>query len=51
MMVAFGGKGFMVEDPKDLPRALDEVMNHRGPALVNVIISQGVRAHPAIFWG
>jgi hypothetical protein len=29
----------MVEDPKDLRGALDEAMNHRGPALVNVRIS------------
>jgi 2-hydroxyacyl-CoA lyase 1 len=29
-----------VEDPKDLRGALDEAMNYRGPALVNVRISQ-----------
>jgi 2-hydroxyacyl-CoA lyase 1 len=41
VMEAFGGKGFLVEDPKDLRGALDEAMNFRGPALVNVVISQG----------
>src|SRR5579884_392078 len=41
MMDAFGGKGFWVEDPKDLRGALDEAMNFTGPALVNVKLSQG----------
>jgi thiamine pyrophosphate-dependent acetolactate synthase large subunit-like protein len=41
VMEAFGGKGFLVEDPKNLRGALDEAMNFRGPALVNVVISQG----------
>ncbi|HTI78866.1 MAG TPA: thiamine pyrophosphate-binding protein [Acetobacteraceae bacterium] len=41
MMEAFGGKGFYVEDPKDLRGALDEAMNARGPALVNVKLSLG----------
>ena len=41
MMEAFGGNGFYVEDPKDLRGALDEAMNFRGPALVNVKLSQG----------
>src|SRR4029434_2462718 len=41
VMEAFGGKGFLVEDPKDLRGALDEAMNFRSPALVNVVISQG----------
>jgi thiamine pyrophosphate-dependent acetolactate synthase large subunit-like protein len=41
VMEAFGGKGLLVEDPKDLRGALDEAMNFRGPALVNVVISQG----------
>jgi len=40
-MEAFGGKGFLVEDPKDLRGALDEAMAFPGPALVNVVISQG----------
>jgi 2-hydroxyacyl-CoA lyase 1 len=41
MMEAFGAKGFFVEDPKNLKGALSEAMNHRGPALVNVALSQG----------
>jgi 2-hydroxyacyl-CoA lyase len=41
VMEAFGGKGLLVEDPKNLRAALDEAMNFRGPALVNVVISQG----------
>src|SRR4029077_7546979 len=41
MMEAFGGKGFVVEDPKDLRAVLDEARSFRGPALVNVVISQG----------
>jgi len=49
MMEAFGGKGFFVEDPKDLKGALDEAMNHRGPALVNVVISQGAARKPQQF--
>jgi 2-hydroxyacyl-CoA lyase 1 len=30
MMDAFGGKGFFVEDPKNLKGALNEAMNFRG---------------------
>jgi thiamine pyrophosphate-dependent acetolactate synthase large subunit-like protein len=41
MMEAFGGKGFFVEDPKDIRAALDKAMAHDGPALVNVVLSQG----------
>jgi 2-hydroxyacyl-CoA lyase 1 len=40
MMEAFGGKGFHVEDPKQIRGALDEAMNFKGPALVNVVLSQ-----------
>jgi 2-hydroxyacyl-CoA lyase 1 len=40
IMEELGGKGFFVEDPKDLRRALDEAMKFPGPALVNVVISQ-----------
>jgi 2-hydroxyacyl-CoA lyase 1 len=36
MMEAFGGKGFYIEDPKDLKAALAEAMAFQGPALVNV---------------
>jgi len=31
----------MVEDRKDLHGALDEAINHKGPGVVNVGISQG----------
>jgi 2-hydroxyacyl-CoA lyase 1 len=41
MMEAFGGKGFYVEDPRHLRGALDEAMNFKGPALVNVKLSLG----------
>lgn len=34
-------RGFSVEDPKDIKGALDEAMNFRCLALVNVLISQG----------
>jgi 2-hydroxyacyl-CoA lyase 1 len=37
---------FKLEEPKSLRGALDEAMNHRGPALVNVIISQGSGRKP-----
>ena len=46
VMEAFGGKGFFVEDPKDIRGALDEAMNHRGPALVNIVLSQGSARKP-----
>ncbi len=49
MMEAFGGKGFYVDDPKDLKGALEEAMNFRGPALVNVKISQGADRKPQQF--
>ena len=41
MMEAFGGKGYFVEDPKKIRGALDGAMEHPGPALVNVVLSQG----------
>ena len=41
MMEAFGGKGFFVEDPKKIRGALDQAMAHDGPALVNIMLSQG----------
>ena len=49
MMEAFGGKGFFVENPKDIRGALDEAMNHRGPALVNIVISQDAARKPQQF--
>src|SRR5437762_5297394 len=49
MMEAFGGKGFYVEDPRDLRGALDEAMNFPGPALVNVKLSLGSSRKPQQF--
>jgi 2-hydroxyacyl-CoA lyase len=49
VMEAFGGKGFFVEDPKHLRGALDEAMNYRGPALVNIVISQDSARKPQQF--
>jgi thiamine pyrophosphate-dependent acetolactate synthase large subunit-like protein len=49
VMEAFGGKGFFVEDPKNIRGALDEAMNHRGPALVNIVLSQGSARKPQAF--
>lgn len=40
MMEAFGGKGYFVEDPKKIRGALDGAMEHPGPALVNIVLSQ-----------
>jgi 2-hydroxyacyl-CoA lyase 1 len=49
MMEDFGGKGFFVEDPKDIPAALDKAMAFDGPALVNIVISQGSSRKPQQF--
>jgi len=49
VMEAFGGKGFFVEDPKNIRGALDEAMNFRGPALVNIVLSQGSARKPQAF--
>jgi 2-hydroxyacyl-CoA lyase 1 len=49
MMEAFGGKGFFVEDPRDLKGALAEAMNFKGPALVNCLLSQGSARKPQQF--
>jgi thiamine pyrophosphate-dependent acetolactate synthase large subunit-like protein len=49
MMEAFGGKGFYVEEPKDLKGALEEAMNFKGPALVNCLLSQGSARKPQQF--
>jgi thiamine pyrophosphate-dependent acetolactate synthase large subunit-like protein len=47
-MEAFGGKGSYAEDPKDLPGALHEAPNYRGPALVNVSPARrNALLHPA----
>jgi 2-hydroxyacyl-CoA lyase 1 len=44
-----GGKGFFVEEPKDIRGALDEAMNFRDPALVNIVLSQGSARKPQQF--
>jgi thiamine pyrophosphate-dependent acetolactate synthase large subunit-like protein len=49
MMEAFGGKGFYIEDTKELRPALDEAMEFDGPALVNVRISQESARKPQEF--
>ena len=50
MMEAFGGKGWFVENPKDLKSALEAAMAFRGPALVNVMISQESRKPQQFRW-
>ena len=49
MMEAFGGKGWFIENPKDLKSALQEAMAFKGPALVNVMISQESARKPQEF--
>jgi 2-hydroxyacyl-CoA lyase 1 len=49
IMEALGGKGFYVEDPKDLRAALDEAMAYDGPALVNVQINPKAGRKPQQF--
>ena len=49
MMEAFGGKGWFIENPKDLKPALEGAMAFRGPALVNVMISQESARKPQQF--
>ncbi|MFV0295296.1 MAG: thiamine pyrophosphate-binding protein [Hyphomicrobiaceae bacterium] len=49
MLQAFGGKGFFIEDPKDLRGALDEAMAFKGPALVNVKLHWAAGRKPQEF--
>ena len=49
MMEAFGGKGFFVEDPKDLKAALDEAMDVQGPGARQRLISQESARKPQQF--
>jgi len=49
MMEAFGGKGFFIEDPKDLKDALDEAKAFDGPALVNVVLHPEAGRKPQQF--
>jgi 2-hydroxyacyl-CoA lyase 1 len=49
MMEAFGGKGWFVEDPRHLRRALDQAMEFDGPALVNVKLHHAAGRKPQEF--
>jgi len=49
MMEAFGGKGWFIEEPKELKAALQAAMDFPGPALVNVMISQESNRKPQQF--
>ncbi len=49
IMEAFGGKGFYVDDPKDLRGALDAAMAFNGPALVNVKLHHAAGRKPQQF--
>ena len=49
LIEAFGGKGWFVENPKDLKNALQEATAYKGPALVNVMISQESARKPQQF--
>ncbi|HET8997021.1 MAG TPA: thiamine pyrophosphate-binding protein [Acetobacteraceae bacterium] len=49
IMDAFGGKGFYVDDPKDLRAALDAAMAYDGPALVNVKLHHAAGRKPQQF--
>ena len=44
-----GGKGLFVKEPKDIRKALDEALAFPGPALVNVVLSQGSARKPQQF--
>jgi len=46
MMEAFGGRGWYIEDPKDLRGALDAAMAFDGPALVNVRLHHAAGRKP-----
>ena len=49
MLEALGGKGFYVEDPKDLRGVLDEAMAHNGPTLINVPLNPRAGRKPQQF--
>ena len=49
MMESFGGKGWFIEDPKDLKKALADAMKFKGPALVNVVLSPTAGRKPQEF--
>ena len=49
MIEGFGGKGFLVEDPKDLRATLDEAMAFDGPVIVNVLLDPRAGRKPQQF--
>ncbi len=49
MMQAFGGGGWYIEDPKQLPAALEAAMAFDGPALVNVRLHHAAGRKPQQF--
>ncbi len=49
MMESFGGKGWFIDDPKDLRKALDDAMKFKGPALVNVKLHPNAGRKPQEF--
>ncbi|MBT5083958.1 MAG: oxalyl-CoA decarboxylase [Rhodospirillaceae bacterium] len=49
MMEAFGGKGFLVNDPADLAGVLEEAKAFDGPTLVNVILHPQAGRKPQQF--
>jgi thiamine pyrophosphate-dependent acetolactate synthase large subunit-like protein len=49
MIEGFGGKGFLVENPKDLKATLDEAMAFDGPVLVNVLLDPKAGRKPQKF--
>ena len=49
MMESFGGKGWYIEDPKDLAKALKAAMAFKGPALVNVKLHPNAGRKPQEF--
>jgi len=49
MMEAFGGRGWYIEDPKELRGALDAAMAFDGPALVNVRLHHAAGRKPQQF--
>lgn len=49
IMEALGGKGYFVEDPKDLRGALDDAMAFDGPALINVPLNPRAGRKPQQF--
>lgn len=49
IMEALGGKGYYVEDPKDLRGVLDEAMAYDGPTLINVPLNPRAGRKPQQF--